>query len=59
MSSTELTLGLPIIRTSPDHGTAFELAPQIAANPRSMIEAIKTAVKMANSSLFTADKVDS
>ena len=54
-----LTLGLPIIRTSPDHGTAFELAPQIAANPRSMIEAIKTAVKMANSSHFTADKVDS
>ena len=57
--AVNVTLGLPIIRTSPDHGTAFELAPQIAANPRSMIEAIKTAVKMANSSLFTADKVDS
>ena len=57
--AVNVTLGLPIIRTSPDHGTAFELAPQIVANPRSMIEAIKTAVKMANSSLFTADKVDS
>ena len=57
--AVNITLGLPIIRTSPDHGTAFELAPQIAANPRSMIEAIKTAVIMANSSHFTADKVDS
>ncbi|HJL94636.1 MAG TPA: 4-hydroxythreonine-4-phosphate dehydrogenase PdxA, partial [SAR324 cluster bacterium] len=37
----------PLIRTSPDHGTAFDLAPQIKANPSSMIEAIKTALKMA------------
>jgi len=56
--AVNITLGLPVIRTSPDHGTAFELAPRIEANPRSMIEAIKTAVKMANSSLSTAINVD-
>ncbi|MBS1254424.1 MAG: D-threonate 4-phosphate dehydrogenase [Deltaproteobacteria bacterium] len=44
--AVNITLGLPIIRTSPDHGTAFQLAPQIKANPSSMIEAIKVAVKM-------------
>ena len=48
--AVNITLGLPIIRTSPDHGTAFELAPQFKANPHSMIEAIKTAVKMASTS---------
>ena len=45
--AVNITLGLPLIRTSPDHGTAFDLAPQIKANPSSMIEAIKTALKMA------------
>ncbi len=40
------TVGLPIIRTSPDHGTAFDIAWQNKANPASMIEAIKLAVKM-------------
>ena len=42
-----VTLGLPFIRTSPDHGTAFDIAGQNRANPRSMIEAIKLAWKMA------------
>jgi 4-hydroxythreonine-4-phosphate dehydrogenase len=36
--------GLPIVRTSPDHGTAFEIAGEGIADPRSMIEAIKLAV---------------
>ena len=36
--------GLPIVRTSPDHGTAFDIAGKGIANPRSMIEAIKLAV---------------
>jgi len=36
-----VTLGLPFIRTSPDHGTAFDIAGKGEANPRSMIEAIK------------------
>lgn len=44
--AVNITLGLPLIRTSPDHGTAFELAPLLKANPLSMIEAIKTAVRM-------------
>ncbi len=42
-----VTLGLPIFRTSPDHGTAFDIAGQGIANPTSMIEAIRLAAKMA------------
>ena len=38
-----ITLGLPIIRTSVDHGTAFNIAWQSKANPKSMISAIKIA----------------
>jgi 4-hydroxythreonine-4-phosphate dehydrogenase len=38
-----VTLGLPIIRTSPDHGTAFNIAGRGTANPRAMIEAIRMA----------------
>ncbi|MEP2640255.1 4-hydroxythreonine-4-phosphate dehydrogenase PdxA [Roseobacter sp.] len=43
-----VTLGLPFVRTSPDHGTAFDIAGQGIANPTSMIEAIKLANQMAN-----------
>lgn len=42
-----VTLGLPFIRTSPDHGTAFDIAGRGMANPTSMIEAIKLAHRMA------------
>ncbi len=42
-----ITLGLPIIRTSPDHGTAFDIAWQGKADPSSMIEAIKVAALLA------------
>lgn len=42
-----VTLGLPIVRTSPDHGTAFDIAGRDIANPTSMIEAIKLAARMA------------
>ena len=38
-----VTLGLPIVRTSPDHGTAFAIAGKNCANPSSMIEAIRHA----------------
>jgi 4-hydroxythreonine-4-phosphate dehydrogenase len=38
--------GLSIVRTSPDHGTAFDIAGKRAANPASMIEAIKLAVSI-------------
>lgn len=43
-----VTLGLPFIRTSPDHGTAFDIAGQGIANPSSLIEALKLAAKMTN-----------
>lgn len=42
-----ITLGLPFIRTSPDHGTAYDIAGKGIANPESMKEAIKIAVRMA------------
>jgi len=41
-----LTLGLPFIRTSPDHGTAYDIAWKGIASPSSMIEAIKVAAKL-------------
>jgi 4-hydroxythreonine-4-phosphate dehydrogenase len=43
-----VTLGLPILRTSPDHGTAFDIAGQGKADPRSMIAAVKMAADMAD-----------
>jgi len=46
-SGVNITLGIPIIRTSPTHGTAFDIAGKDCADPGSMIEAIKTAVMMA------------
>ena len=47
-TGVNVTLGLPFIRTSPDHGTAFDIAGQGRANPSSMIEAIKLAATMAD-----------
>jgi len=41
-----VTLGLPIVRTSPDHGTAFDIAWRGKADPSSMIAAIRVAVKL-------------
>jgi|APSaa5957512535_1039671.scaffolds.fasta_scaffold01404_7 4-hydroxythreonine-4-phosphate dehydrogenase len=45
-SGVNITLGIPVIRTSPTHGTAFDIAGKGVANPGSMIEAIRTAVLM-------------
>ena len=42
-----VTLGLPFIRTSPDHGTAFDIAGKGLADPTSMIAAIRLAAQMA------------
>ncbi len=42
-----VTIGLPFIRTSPDHGTAFDIAGRGVADPSSMIEAIRLAVRLA------------
>jgi 4-hydroxythreonine-4-phosphate dehydrogenase len=41
-----VTLGLPFVRTSPDHGTAFDIAGTGEANPRSLIEALRLADAM-------------
>jgi len=43
-----VTLGLPIVRTSPDHGTALDIAGTGKADPRSMIAAVKMAADMAD-----------
>jgi 4-hydroxythreonine-4-phosphate dehydrogenase len=45
--AVNVTIGLPIIRTSPAHGTAFDIAGKNLADPSSMMEAIKTAIQMA------------
>ena len=44
--SVSVNVGLPIIRTSVDHGTAFDIAGKGIANENSMIEAIKLAIKL-------------
>lgn len=42
-----VTLGLPLVRTSPDHGTAFDIAGQGVADAASLIEAVRMARKLA------------
>jgi 4-hydroxythreonine-4-phosphate dehydrogenase len=49
------TLGLPFPRTSPDHGTAFEIAAKGIAKPDSMIAAINLAVKLADKHKVTKE----
>jgi 4-hydroxythreonine-4-phosphate dehydrogenase len=46
-SGVNVTLGLPIVRTSPDHGTAFDIAGLNRADPSSLIAALRLARKMA------------
>lgn len=43
-----ITLGLPVIRTSPDHGTAYDIAGKNKADPTSMFRAVQAAARMAN-----------
>jgi 4-hydroxythreonine-4-phosphate dehydrogenase len=45
--AVNVTLGLPFIRTSPDHGTAFDIAGTGQANPSSLIAALRLAARMA------------
>lgn len=45
--AVNVTLGLPIVRTSPSHGTAFDIAWQGKADPAGMIEAIRVAAQLA------------
>jgi 4-hydroxythreonine-4-phosphate dehydrogenase len=46
-NGVNVTLGLPIVRTSPDHGTAFDIAGKNVANPASLIAAIRMAAAIA------------
>lgn len=46
-SAVNMTLGLPVVRTSPDHGTAFDIAGTNAADPGSMKSAIRLACELA------------
>jgi 4-hydroxythreonine-4-phosphate dehydrogenase len=45
--AVNVTLGLPFIRTSPDHGTAFDIAEQGIADPASLLAALNLAAKLA------------
>jgi 4-hydroxythreonine-4-phosphate dehydrogenase len=49
--AVNVTLGLPFIRTSPDHGTAFDIAGTGKANPASLIAALRLAARMAAAEL--------
>jgi 4-hydroxythreonine-4-phosphate dehydrogenase len=44
--AVNVTLGLPFVRTSPDHGTAFDIAGKGVADPAPMIAAIRLAIEM-------------
>jgi 4-hydroxythreonine-4-phosphate dehydrogenase len=46
--AVNVTLGLPVIRTSVDHGTAFDIAGRGVANPESMIQAVLLAARLAS-----------
>lgn len=47
-AGVNVTVGLPVIRTSVDHGTAFDIAGKGIADERSLLEALKQAVELAN-----------
>lgn len=46
-TAVNVSVGLPIVRTSPDHGTAFDIAGKGIADPRSMMEAVRLAAAIA------------
>ncbi len=48
-SAVNTTLGLPFLRTSPDHGTAFDIAGKGCARPDSMLAALKAAWELTES----------
>ena len=54
--SVNVTLGLPIVRTSVDHGTAFDIAGKGIADPSSMIAATLLAARLANPELRRSNR---
>ena len=55
-AGVNVTLGLPIVRTSPDHGTALNIAGKGLANPTSMINSLKLADRMSRN--FTIEEME-
>src|SRR6202007_2353748 len=45
--AVNVTLGLPFVRTSPDHGTAFDIAGKGVADPTSLVAALRLAARLA------------
>jgi 4-hydroxythreonine-4-phosphate dehydrogenase len=45
--AVNVTLGLPFVRTSPDHGTAFDIAGKGSADPSSLVAALALAARLA------------
>ena len=54
-SAINVTLGIPLVRTSPTHGTAFDIAWQGKADPNGMIEAMLLAAKLCRPANKLAD----
>ena len=55
--AVNVTLGLPFVRTSPDHGTAFDIAGKGIANPTSLIAALRLAARLAGSASTAVTRV--
>jgi 4-hydroxythreonine-4-phosphate dehydrogenase len=53
-NAVNVTLGLPFVRTSPDHGTAFDIAGSGRADPRSLFAALTLAARLAKSTVVPA-----
>ena len=53
-SGVNVTIGLPFVRTSPDHGTAFDIAGSGRADPSSMLEALQLAARLAHARFDTS-----
>jgi 4-hydroxythreonine-4-phosphate dehydrogenase len=56
VSGVNVTVGLPIVRTSVDHGTAFDIAGEWVASERSMVDAVRVATDMARPSTAGRDR---
>ena len=54
-SGVNVTLGLPFVRTSPDHGTGYDIARQFIADTGSMIEALKLAAQLSQNRKRSGD----
>jgi 4-hydroxythreonine-4-phosphate dehydrogenase len=54
-TGVNITLGLPLIRTSPDHGTALDIAGKGVADHRSMLAAVQLACNLVASAIATSD----